>query len=114
MYISILLCIYIHCSIPMYTLYMCIHSYLSAYVGTSSEYILVYMYILVHMYILVDMYVYICSVYNVHMYILSIDLHTNPHLYVIGMTSVGLVNRVPVWRPLLTRTKDDIYAFAHM
>ena len=30
-----------------------------------------------------------------------------------GMTAVGFVNDVPVWRPLLAHNKDEIFAFAH-
>ena len=30
-----------------------------------------------------------------------------------GMTDCSVTNGVPVWRPLLAHTKDDIYDFAH-
>lgn len=37
---------------------------------------------------------------------------SNP-LHLSGMTAVGVVNGVNVWRPLLAYPKDDIYDFAH-
>lgn len=30
-----------------------------------------------------------------------------------GMSTVGTVNQVPIWRPLLEHDKDEIFAFAH-
>jgi len=37
---------------------------------------------------------------------------SNP-LYLSGMNAVGIVNGVNVWRPLLTHSKEEIYAFSH-
>jgi tRNA(Ile)-lysidine synthase TilS/MesJ len=43
---------------------------------------------------------------------LTIIRGSNP-LNLSGMTEIGLVNGIIVWRPLLSHTKDEIYKFAH-